>query len=102
YEGQPGFQECFMPQGQAPAPGEHFSNPQLADSMRLIADSKGDAFYHGELADTILRHSTQYDGLMTKDDLASYQPQWCGTLQQHFAGADVHEIPPNAQGLATL
>lgn len=102
YDGQPGFRECFMPQGQTPAAGQKFRNPELAKSLQAIAGSDGDAFYRGSLAQALLQHSAANGGLMTADDLADYQPIWCGTLSQDFADVAVHEIPPNSQGLATL
>ena len=102
YEGQPGFDEYFMPDGRAPHAGERFSNPDLAHSLQLIARSKGEAFYKGELADALIRHSADHGGFMTHEDLAQFEPQWCGTIQQPFAGAEVHEIPPNTQGIAAL
>jgi len=102
YQDQPGFRDCFMPHGRAPWAGERFANPHLADSLQAIAQSRGKAFYHGELADKLVAHAAAHGGLMSKNDLAEYEPQWCGTLHQDFAGASIHEIPPNSQGLATL
>lgn len=102
YEGQPGFEDYFMPNGRAPFAGERFSNPDLASSLQTIADTNGEAFYQGKLADALVRHSANHGGLMTHEDLAEFQPQWCGTIRQPFAGAEVHEIPPNTQGLAAL
>ena len=102
YDGQPGFRECFMPQGRTPLAGELFRNPELAQSLKVIADSGGNDFYHGSLAKALLQHSAAHGGLMTAEDLADYRPIWCGTLSQDFADVTVHEIPPNSQGLATL
>lgn len=102
YEAQPGFRQYFMPEGRTPEAAERFANPDLARTLQLIAATGGEAFYRGELADALIRHSSEHGGLMTHEDLAEYQPLWCGTLSQDIAGVSVHEIPPNAQGLATL
>ncbi len=32
--------------------------------------------------------------------MAAEQPDWCGTISQAFDGAELHEIPPNGQGIA--
>ncbi|HLU18496.1 MAG TPA: gamma-glutamyltransferase [Pusillimonas sp.] len=102
YKDQPGYRDYFMPQGRTPAPGELFRNPDLADSLQQIAATNGDAFYRGQLAEALLTHCDANGGLMSHDDLAQFKPEWCGTIQHSFAGAEIHEIPPNTQGLAAL
>ena len=99
---QPGFSECFAPEGRAPKIGEIFRNTQLADTLELIAKTEGEAFYRGELADKMIAHSREFGGAMTHDDLANHKADWVETLQQSFAGGSVHELPPNGQGIATL
>ena len=39
---------------------------------------------------------------MTEDDLGDHAPEWVDTIAVPFAGALVHELPPNGQGIATL
>jgi gamma-glutamyltranspeptidase/glutathione hydrolase len=99
---QPGYAQAFMPDGRAPRAGELFRNPALARSLRLIAESGGGAFYRGELADRIAAYSATHGAALTTDDLAAHRNDWCGTLMQHFGDAELHEIPPNGQGLAAL
>ena len=40
----------FLPLGRAPRAGELFKRPELARTLELIAQSRGEAFYRGELA----------------------------------------------------
>ena len=70
----------------------------------MIAETGGEAFYRGSLADKMIEHSTACGGAMTHEDLASHQCDWVGTLSRELAGTDVslHEIPPNGQGLLAL
>ncbi|MEM9550275.1 MAG: gamma-glutamyltransferase family protein [Pseudomonadota bacterium] len=100
--GQPGFAETFLPGGAAPLAGQRFANPDLARTLRLIAETKGAAFYTGELADRILAWSDAHDGAMVAEDLAAHTPDWCGTLSRRFDDVTLHEIPPNGQGIAAL
>lgn len=102
YRGQPGFDDTFLPGGLAPAAGSLFTNRALADSLELIANSQGRAFYRGALAQAMIAHGEQCGGAMSMDDLADHQVEWCGTIEQEFAGVSAHEIPPNTQGIATL
>ena len=43
----PGFKEVYMPNGKAPAKGEIFKNPYLANTLELIAKKGRDVFYKG-------------------------------------------------------
>lgn len=102
YTGQPGFDAYFLPHGRAPLPGELFRNPDLADSLKDIASSYGDSFYHGRLAQEIIKNSDKYGGVMSLEDLASFEAEWVKTISTEFNGYTVHEVPPNTQGIATL
>jgi gamma-glutamyltranspeptidase/glutathione hydrolase len=99
-QGHPGFAAMFMPGGRPPAAGELFRAPVLADSLRLIADSKGEAFYRGVLAERIAGFARQHGAALTRDDLAAHRNDWCGTIGQDFGDVRLHEIPPNGQGIA--
>ena len=99
---QPGFAETFMPNGRAPFAGERFRNPALARTFRRIAETKGRAFYEGDLAEAMVAHSKAHGGALALDDLASHRPDWCGTISKGFDDLTLHEIPPNGQGIAAL
>lgn len=99
---QPGFAQTFMPNGRAPMPGERFCNPGAARTLRAIAETNGRAFYEGEIAEEIAAFAAASGGAMTLADLASHSNDWCGTISQSFDDAELHEIPPNGQGIAAL
>ena len=99
---QPGYAEAFMPGGRAPRAGERYANADFARSLRMIAETRGRAFYEGELAERISAFAAEHDAAMTVDDLAAHAPDWCGTLEASFDDCALHEIPPNGQGIAAL
>lgn len=99
---QPGFAECFMPDGRAPGAGETFRSPAMAQSLRLIGDTGGEAFYRGELARKIADHARACGAVLTEADLAAHRNDWCGTLAVELGACQLHEIPPNGQGIAAL
>lgn len=101
-ERQPGFAEHFMPAGRAPGPGERFVFPAAGATLRRIAETRGDAFYRGDIATALAEHASANGGSMTVDDLAAYEPEWVVPIEKDFAGYTVHEIPPNGQGIAAL
>ena len=102
---QPGFAECFMPDylgGRVPQAGEIFRSEAHARTLELIAETEGEAFYRGVIAERIAAHSQVNGGAMTMADLAAHQADWVGTISQRFGDSVVHEIPPNGQGIAAL
>jgi gamma-glutamyltranspeptidase/glutathione hydrolase len=99
---QPGFGRAFMPRGRAPHVGEHWAFPDAARSLRLIAQTKGQAYYAGEIAEGVVRFAREHGAAITADDFAAYRPEWVGTIARRFQGHEVHEIPPNGQGIAAL
>ena len=99
---QPGFAQTFLPHGRAPHVGERFAMPEAARTLRLIADTRGEAFYRGEIAAAVEAHARAHGGAMTAGDFAAYQPEWVTPISRDYRGYTVHEIPPNGQGIAAL
>ncbi len=99
---QPGFAEHFLPHGRAPAVGEHVTIPGAARALRRIAASCGEDFYHGEIAAGIDAFSRATGGALRAADLAAYRPEWVEPIAIRFHGHELHEIPPNGQGIAAL
>jgi gamma-glutamyltranspeptidase / glutathione hydrolase len=94
--------ETFAPNGKAPQAGDVWKSKGHAQTLRLIAETNGEAFYQGELADKIAEFSREYDGFITKEDLAAFKPEWVDPISVSYRGYDVWEIPPNGQGLVAL
>ncbi len=99
---QPGFATAFLPRGREPHVGERFAFAEAARTLRLIAQTKGEAFYRGEVAAAVAAHAQAHGGAMTAADLAAYRPEWVTPIAQDYRGHTLHEIPPNGQGIAAL
>ncbi|CAM3712330.1 gamma-glutamyltransferase [Bordetella tumulicola] len=99
---QPGYAQTFLPNGRAPKPGEHFRIPDAAYTLRRIAASGGRDYYEGEIAEKIAAFSKECGGAMTLDDLRNYRPDWVKPISKSYRGYELHEIPPNGQGIAAL
>jgi gamma-glutamyltranspeptidase/glutathione hydrolase len=97
---QPGFKETFLPRGRVPQVGELFRFESAARGLRAIAESKGESFYRGEMAEALVRAAQAQGGAMTLADMAAYQPEWVTPLAKDYRGHTLHEIPPNGQGIA--
>ncbi|TWG80992.1 gamma-glutamyltransferase 2 [Cupriavidus gilardii J11] len=99
---QPGFADTFMPNGRAPRTGEKFLMKAAADTLRRIGESGGRDYYEGQIAEKIAAFSQQCGAAMTLSDLRNYRPDWVKPISQSYRGYEVHEIPPNGQGIAAL
>ncbi|MBX9872039.1 MAG: gamma-glutamyltransferase family protein [Burkholderiaceae bacterium] len=99
-QGVPGFAQSFLPWGRAPKVGELFQFKAAARALRLIAQTKGEAYYRGEIAQALEQFSTACGGALKASDLAAYQPEWVQPLAKNYRGYTLHEIPPNGQGIA--
>ena len=93
----PDFVAHFHP---PPAPGQLFKRVELANTLRDIAQTRGESFYRGALASKIARASLAAGGALNEADLANHSAMWVTPLAQSYADANLHEIPPNGQGLA--
>nr|NDG60290.1 gamma-glutamyltransferase family protein [Betaproteobacteria bacterium] len=99
---QPGFAEAFMPFGRAPRVGERFRLPAAAKTLQRIAESKGRDFYEGQTAEAMVEHAMAHGGSLRLDDLRDYRVDWVDTISQAWGAYQLHEIPPNGQGIAAL
>jgi gamma-glutamyltranspeptidase / glutathione hydrolase len=92
----------YLPDGKPPAVGQVFRNPDLAKSLRLVAQNGPDAFYKGEIARAILSTSQSLGGTMAADDLTDFSPEWVEPISTTYRDWTVYELPPNGQGMAAL
>ena len=99
---EPNAATTYLPHGRPPRPGELFRNPDLAHSLRLIAEHGRAGFYEGPTADAILAVSNGKGGTMTAADLRELEPEWVNPISTTYRGWTVHELPPNTQGVAAL
>ena len=101
-QAQPGFAAAFLPWGRAPKVGELFQFKAAARGLRAIAESKGAAYYSGEIAQALEKFSAKNGGSLTVKDLENYRPEWVKPIAKNYRGYTLHEIPPNGQGIAAL
>lgn len=99
---EPGFAECFMPGGRPPKAGQPFRSLAHAETLESISATEGRSFYGGALAEKIAADARRHGSALSLDDLASHRAEWVDPLSYGYAGALIHELPPNGQGIATL
>jgi gamma-glutamyltranspeptidase/glutathione hydrolase len=94
--------QTYLPDNRAPVVGQIFRNPDLARSLRLIAQGGRDAYYKGEIAKHIVEASKRHGGTLAEKDFAEYSSEWIDPISTTYRGWRVYELPPNSQGLAAL
>jgi gamma-glutamyltranspeptidase / glutathione hydrolase len=97
-----GWFATFTPGGSAPRAGDIFRSPDHARTLRAIAESNGEEFYHGELATEMADFAAATGGYLTRADLAAHMNTWVDPIGVSYRGYEVWEIPPNGQGIAAL
>jgi gamma-glutamyltranspeptidase/glutathione hydrolase len=102
FKDKPGFAEVFLPGGKAPAEGQPFANPALANTLELLAAGGRDAFYRGEIAEKIVAYSRKEGGFFSIEDFARHTSEWQEPISTTYRGVTIWEPPPNSQGLAAL
>jgi gamma-glutamyltranspeptidase len=92
----------FAPGGRIPQGGERFRQPDLARSLRAIAEGGRDVFYTGEIGRAIAAFCQANGGLLAAEDLAAHRSNWVTPISATYRGYRVYESPPNSQGIAAL
>jgi len=88
----------FKPDGSFYEPGERLVQSDLAKILQAIAKQGIQAFYQGKVADLIATDMKQHGGLITKADLANYQPKQREPIHGTYRGYDVFSMSPPSSG----
>lgn len=99
----PGSRSTFLMEGtRAPKVGEWFTNPDYANTLRLIAEQGPQVLYGGDLGKKIAARVQELGGFLTEADFANYSAEWVEPLSVSFKEYRLWELPPNGQGIAAL
>jgi gamma-glutamyltranspeptidase / glutathione hydrolase len=97
-EGQPGWTRTF---GGMRA-GERFVQPELAWTLRTLAEDGPDAVYRGVIGERIVEVLGANGASMRADDLAGHRTEEVTPLRGTFRDRTVLELPPPTQGVTAL
>uniref|UniRef100_Q31EW6 Glutathione hydrolase proenzyme n=1 Tax=Hydrogenovibrio crunogenus (strain DSM 25203 / XCL-2) TaxID=317025 RepID=Q31EW6_HYDCU len=78
--------------------GRLFKQPELAATLKRIAQTGPYDFYFGQTAQLIVKEMQSQDGLITLDDLAHYEVKWRQPVQADWKGHQVISAPPPSSG----
>ena len=106
-------QALYLPNGQPPAVGTRFNNPDLAKTYRLLAEQGVNAFYRGEIAEAIAQTVQQpptvatppfqvIPGNMTLTDLDHYAARVRPPTVTNYRGYTLYGMGlPSSGGITT-
>ena len=102
FKDYPNFKETYYIDDSTPNKGEIFKNPDLANTLKIIAEKGRKGFYEGKIAKTISNFIIDQGGFLSYDDLKSHKSEWIKPVSTNYRGYDIWELPPNGQGIAAL
>jgi gamma-glutamyltranspeptidase / glutathione hydrolase len=98
----PNTARMFLDRGQALKAGDRHRQPELAETLRIIARQGRDGFYQGAVADDLVGRLRALGGLHTLEDFAATRGDYVAPVSSTYRGHQIHQMPPNNQGLTAL
>lgn len=92
----------YKPDGSLYHAGERFRQPDLAATLKRIAENGPREFYEGQTARLIAAEMQDHGGMMTAQDLANYQPTIRQPVHGNYRGYDVYAMSPPSSGGAHI
>ena len=75
-----------------------FKQPNLAKTLFMISKKGTEVFYTGEIARWISEESLSKGGLITLDDMRSYEAKYRVPIETNYRGYRIVSMPPAASG----
>jgi len=98
----PGCRALFLQDGQPWQYGERLVQPALASTFDTLAAEGARALYEGDIGATLCRGIQAAGGVLDREDLAEYRPDWVAPLEYVYRGHAVRVMPPNSWGVFML
>jgi len=94
----PASEKIFLDDGFPKEPGSTLRNPDLGNTLRLIAEQGRDAFYQGPVAQSIVDAVQADGGLITMEDLAGFDVSFREPVKSTYRGYEIISAPPPSSG----
>lgn len=92
----------FSKNGVPYEPGERLRQPDLARTLRLVAEQGPAGFYEGDVAALLERDMAANGGLITRADMKAYRAKKRTPLVGRYRGHDIISMPPISSGGVAL
>jgi gamma-glutamyltranspeptidase/glutathione hydrolase len=102
----PAIAEMWLPGGlpprSFPPPGDRIIQRNLGRLLGQVAREGPDAMYRGEIADAIVEEVRRGGGVLSREDLAEYEPQVSEPLSVSYRDHTVMAVPTPSGGPTVL
>ncbi|MDO9048612.1 MAG: gamma-glutamyltransferase [Methylobacter sp.] len=88
----------FLADGDIPKAYSILRQPDLAHTLKQLAESGRDGFYGGEIADKLVAGVRKAGGIWTKQDLAAYQVVEREPVKGNYRGIKITSAAPSSSG----
>ncbi len=92
----------YLVDGDAPPVGHTMRNPDLARSLRLIAEQGVKAFYDGPISERIVTAARAHGSPMSRQDLRNYRARVTEPVRIEHRGYELYTSPAPTTGGVTL
>jgi gamma-glutamyltranspeptidase/glutathione hydrolase len=92
----------YLADGETPAIGQVMKYPDLAETLRQIADGGPAAFYTGPIAAAIVKVAQEAGAPLSLEDFRDYRPRQGQPLVVDYDGCRVYSSPPPLTGGTTV
>lgn len=99
---QSNVKKIFFKDARPYQAGEILKQPDLANTLKLIAEKGSRAFYEGAIAHKIAHASQEHGGVLSVEDFKNYTVKFENPVHCNYRGYDVYSAPPPSSGGATL
>ena len=82
--------------------GDNFVQPELAETLTLIAEQGRDGFYKGKTAEYIVAEMKRGNGIISLKDLENYQAVWRDPIVGNYKNYKIISMPPSSSGGVAL
>ena len=98
----PKFKEIFLPNSGLPEIGELIKQPELANTLKIIANKGHDGFYKSDFTEKIVKETNTDGSIWSVEDFSEYEVVERQPIKISFENAEVTLAPPPSSGGTTI
>lgn len=90
--------EIYLNNGLPYVDGEIIKNPDLAETLKIIAKEGKDGFYKGAIAEDVVKAANDAGGIFSLEDLENYEVKMREPIKGTYRGYEIISAPPSSSG----
>ena len=98
----PKFKEIFLPNNGLLEIGELIKQPELANTLKIIANQGHDGFYKSDFTEKIVKETNTDGSIWSVEDFSEYEVVERQPIKISFDNAEVTVAPPPSSGGTTI